>query len=1154
MARYALVVGISQYCSPLKNLEKTATDAEAVAQVLEKYGDFVEVKRLPSRRNPQTQKREMVAKVVTGAELGQALQTLLLEQACQNEALIYFTGHGITVPGNLGQPRGYLATSDCEIEAEGQQIINQKHGIAFDDLNDLISKSELSSLVVLLDCCHSGHFLERNLIERTFRTFSTQKDYYLITAGRSFQPVYARRNEPHSVFTGALLKGLAAQNADSERRVSGDRLFDHISRELRGTEQEPLRLGWGKSLTLVTHPPLVVPPTVDVPATTAVNRENPYLGLRAFDSGQADYFFGRILAVRALLDRLNNSRFLGVIGSSGCGKSSLVKAGLLPELKSDRIPGSSQWIVESFTPGTRPLESLQKALERQQQNQPLLVFIDQFEEVFTLCEDETERREFICRITQEATSSDRLTRVIVAMRGDFLDRCAAYQEAAVLINRTQPTTYFVTPFTLPELEEVIEKPADKHGVTLERGLVPQIIADVMNQPGGLPLLQYALAELWRVCITESPPNSQLTCKGYEQIRGVKGALEKRANDLYQNLAPADKVFVRRLFLALVQLGEAQEVTRRRASRQDLEVKADSQEQFSRVTGQLASQEQRLIITDEKTVEVAHEALLLEWGRLKEWIEQDRENLRLSRRLEVECKEWQRNDCSEGLLLTDAWLAAIADWVEKTQPRLSWLEQEFLQNSLEKRDRELQAKVEQERQLRKAAEANARVQKQRTKVAITGVFLAVSLATWALFENHRVFQLEVSAIDDQIKRSDNLLKTNYQLEALTETVKVLDRMNQLRIDEPVFIKRIQNIVYQVHERNRLKAHTDKVTGISFSPDDQTFISSSYDNTIKIWNINRQSPNLTLPNHSSIVWNVKFSPDGKMFASAGLDNTVNLWSVAGKLLFPLKEHKTFVYDVSFSRDSKILASSDAYGNIKLWDTKTGRFLRTLREKNTFGEYRIYSLDFNPAPQSLMIASSGQDDGKVNLWNLKTNDSSETLTPQHQDTVYVVRFSPDGSLLASGSKDNTIMLWNVKSRKLIGTINGHEKPIIDLQFSTNSEFLASGSEDATVKVWRVEDTVKQWTLNKAPLKEPFQTLNGHTDSVNKLAFSSTNSNLLISASDDKTIRFWTIDINSNPYSQFTSSGNVNELLQYSCKFMYEYSENYTNFPQEIREICRN
>ncbi len=562
----------------------------------------------------------------------------------------------------------------------------------------------------------------------------------------------------------------------------------------------------------------------------------------------------------------------------------------------------------------------------------------------------------------------------------------------------------------------------------------------------------------------------------------------------------------------------------------------------------------MIITDEKTVEVAHEALLSEWGRLKEWIEQDRENLRLSRRLEAECKEWQRNDCSEGLLLTDAWLAAIADWVEKTQPRLSRLEQEFLHNSLEKRDRELQAKVEQERQLRKAAEANARVQKQRTKVAITGVFLAVSLATWALFENHRVFQLEVSAIDDQIKRSDNLLKTNYQLEALTETVKVLDRMNRLRIDEPVFIKRIQNIVYKVHERNRLKAHTDKVTGISFSPDDQTFISSSYDNTIKIWNINRQSPNLTLPNHSSIVWNVKFSPDGKMFASAGLDNTVNLWSVAGKLLFPLKEHKTFVYDVSFSRDSKILASSDAYGNIKLWDTKTGRFLRTLRERNTFGEYRIYSLDFNPAPQSLMIASSGQDDGKVNLWNLKTNDSSETLTPQHQDTVYVVRFSPDGSLLASGSKDNTIMLWNVKSRKLIGTINGHEKPIIDLQFSTNSEFLASGSEDATVKVWRVEDTVKQWTLNKAPLKEPFQTLNGHTDSVNKLAFSSTNSNLLISASDDKTIRFWTIDINSNPYSQFTSSGNVNELLQYSCKFMYEYSENYTNFPQEIREICRN
>ncbi|MBD1807730.1 caspase family protein [Microcoleus sp. FACHB-SPT15] len=1152
MARYALVVGISQYCSPLKSLEKTATDAEAVAQVLEEYGDFVEVKRLPSRRNPQTQKREMVAKAVTGAELGQALQTLLLEQACQNEALIYFTGHGITVPGNLGQPRGYLATSDCEIEAEGQQIINQKHGIAFDDLNDLISKSELSSLVVLLDCCHSGHFLERNLIERTFRTFSTQKDYYLITAGRSFQPVYARRNEPHSVFTGALLQGLAAENADSERRVSGDRLFDHISRELRGSEQEPLRLGWGKSLTLVTHPPLVVPPTADVPGTTAVNRENPYLGLRAFDSGQADYFFGRILAVRALLDRLNSSRFLGVIGSSGCGKSSLVKAGLLPALKCNYIPGSSQWIVESFTPGTRPLESLQKALERQRQNQPLVVFIDQFEEVFTLCEDETERREFICRITQEATNSDRLTRVIVAMRGDFLDRCAAYQEAAVLINRTQPTTYFVTPFTLPELEEVIEKPAEKHGVTLERGLVPQIIADVMNQPGGLPLLQYALAELWRVCITESPPNSQLTCKGYEQIRGVKGALEKRANDLYQNLAPADKVFVRRLFLALVQLGEAKEVTRRRATWQELEVSADSQEQLIRVTRQLASQEQRLIITDEKTVEVAHEALLLEWGQLKEWIEQDRENLRLSRRLEAECKEWQRNDCSDGLLLTDAWLAAIADWVKKTQPRLSPLEQEFLGKSLEKRDQKKQAELDQERQLRKAAEAKARF----TLAAGILATLTFGFGFVAKLQEERAIRGEAFAAGALVSNAVNLYESQNQLDSLIESIKALTALGKIGEATPEQIKELQSVIYKIQERNRVK-HDSKVYGISFGDSGETFVSAGDNKIIKLWSLEGK-----LLDTSSIqqdkIYDVRFGTDGKL-ASASFDGTVKIWKVEQNKLIDTQlstKVSESAYGIAFNpKNSNILAISDAKGMVKIWDTnKTGmniveeidarKYIKKENLKNLKG-YGVYSLDFSPDGE---IIAYGYEEGGVYIWNWKTGKPPR-LIGEHKTVINKVRFSPDGLTLASASHDGTIQLWNAeKNYALKGQIKAYEKYILGLAFSHNSQKLASSSLNEPIKVWDLRQTEERYKIGQPFLSNDPMTIAGYNLSVRQIEFHPKNQNLILSASDDTTARLWDWNYNN---SNDKASQDSETLLRDSCKAVWDYAKTNSNL-KEVKDTC--
>jgi hypothetical protein len=262
MARFALIVGIAQYgAKGLAQLEKTTTDAEAVAQVLEQYGNFTEVKRLPSRINSETQKRAMVNQPVTANELWQAIETLLNEQARNNEALIYFTGHGLKAEGRSGKLRGYLATSDCQIKADviksegnkDEPRITEVHSaILFDDLNDLISKSELSSLVVLLDCCHSGNFIERNLIEHSFG-ISLKKNYYLIAACRGFQEAKALRSEAHSVFTGAVLKSLSPENAGSDGQVTGDRLFDCIGRELKQSGQEPLRMGWGGSITVVSY-------------------------------------------------------------------------------------------------------------------------------------------------------------------------------------------------------------------------------------------------------------------------------------------------------------------------------------------------------------------------------------------------------------------------------------------------------------------------------------------------------------------------------------------------------------------------------------------------------------------------------------------------------------------------------------------------------------------------------------------------------------------------------------------------------------------------------------------------------------------------------------------------------------------------------------
>ena len=251
MARYALVIGIAQYqTSHLKALPKAATDAEVVARVLEVHGEYT-VTRLPHRGNAETQRYEVAPqKSVSADEVCEALQTLLLERGTKSDVLIYFAGHGLTFFDNLGEKKGVLATSDCQVEMVGKKVVNYKHGIDLSSLNRLIEKSDLSSLVMLLDCCHSGYFLESQLVQQTLTAFSKQRDYYLITACRSGENAKALAGETHAIFTGALLKGLASENASRNGEVSGDRLFDYISNELKGTpwEQEPIRMGWGGAL------------------------------------------------------------------------------------------------------------------------------------------------------------------------------------------------------------------------------------------------------------------------------------------------------------------------------------------------------------------------------------------------------------------------------------------------------------------------------------------------------------------------------------------------------------------------------------------------------------------------------------------------------------------------------------------------------------------------------------------------------------------------------------------------------------------------------------------------------------------------------------------------------------------------------------------
>lgn len=1191
MAKHALVIGITQYDYPynFQSLTKPVHDAEAVARLLDERGGFQKVTRLPEGWNYDRGCPQVAADRVTSEQLMQALQTFL-EEAGRGDALIYFSGHGFVVPDKLNQrqnrKKGYLVTSDSQIETIAV------HGIPFDSLNDFFHNSNLNSLVLLLDCCHAGSYLERDLVEQTLTAFGSQKDYYLMAACRATEKAYEGEPEQeNSVFTAALLEGLAQERADQDGQISCDRLFDFIykNQKLRNFGQQPIRLGLGGSITLVTY-------LIENKEPAKLNLQNPYQGLRAFESAQANYFYGRDRVIRELLVRLNKDRFLSVIGPSGSGKSSVVKAGLLPQLKSNRIAESSQWEIESFTPGRHPLTPLQEIFARQhRRKQPYVLFIDQFEEVFTLCENEEERQTFLRLITDEATSTERLARVIWAMRGDFLDRCAAYPEPATLINSIEPRTYIVPPFSLRELEEAIKKPAERHGVTFEEGLIAQILEDVEGEPGALPLLQYALSQLWRVCVGHSASEQpQLTQKGYKEIGGVKGALNETANSLYKSLRE-DQDFIQDLFMQLVEVKE-DKVTRCPISWENVNASANSPEQAQRVVGLLANQ--RLLVTDEKNVQVVHEALLSEWGLLRKWIEDNREDIRLRHRLKEYCREWQESfNQAENALLPDAWLAPIEDWVKRTQHKLKLTPQEveYLQRSIEKRDHEIQAELARERELRELAEAKAiaeieksleaearaKAEQEKTEEAkararaeadkrraalksrniligfVVLAFALASLASWQSIVAHRNAKFAAIAL---VEQAEKLLDKKNQLEALVESAKALNILNEIGQTDSQTLKRVQSVIYKVKELNRLESHKDKVLGVSFSSDGQRIVSAGADKKIILWSVEGGTSLDESLEQTDSVWSVRFSHKNKILASSSQDGYVKIWSIVDD---HLKNIKTFnqvagiVYDLSFSPNDQIIAYSSIDGIIrlgkiysnsnqpfKLLDAK--QFIQG-RERNQ--TYKIYSLDFHPNGQT--IAYGGDEDGRVSLWDWQSN-SVPRLLDEGENTISMIRYSPDGTILASANNDGTIKLWDVKNNyKLMGKIKAYKKYIFGLAFSDDSKNIVSSSINIgeTIKIWSIEQAKQRYNLKQPSLEKPLEILIGHTEYVNRIEFNPTRTDMIVSSSNDTTVRLWKWKVKSSS----KDNSQVKSLLQYSCNAIWNYL-NTNNRLEEVRKTCAN
>ncbi|GAA0664249.1 hypothetical protein GCM10010193_14480 [Kitasatospora atroaurantiaca] len=845
--------------------------------------------------------------------------------------------------------------------------------------------------------------------------------------------------------------------------------------------------------------------TVPPPAPADQARaESPYPGLAAFGPDEARWFFGRERTTASLVDRLAErvgSGALALIAPSGAGKSSLLMAGLLPALRSGALPvaGSADWPVVACTPTAEPLTALLNSLapalgtapavtahqlrdtpealadalrpaDPAQDGVRLLLLVDQFEETFTLCADEAERRSYIRALTALSTplaGRRPPAAVLLGVRADFCGRCLEHPELAPVFTHG---SLALPPMGGAELRASITRPAEEAGLVLEPGLVELLLRDLGgpdelpgSAAGALPLLSHALRATW-----QQRQGRVMTVEGYLHTGGIHGAIARTAEDVFTRLGPAEQQAARRLLIRLVHLREGGEETRSRAERGHLlQQLPDDPEAGAAVLD--AFVRARLVTADRETVELTHEALLRAWPRLRRWIQVDRTALLGRQQLAEAAAEWEREQHDPALLHRGTKLATAREWVEDGGRRgeLGPAEAAFLDAS----------RAAEEAQ-RRTAERQAR--RQRRLLLTLAVFLVLTLAAGGV-----AYQQRAGALTQRREAQSRAMAARSAALAVGRPEAAMLLARAAFRTAPTVEARGALLSTQAQPfLGRLTGHTGAVNAVAFSPDGGLLATAGSDDTVKLWNVADRTLLVTLTGHGGRVRSVAFSPDGATAASAGSDGTVRLWDVAGRrLAATLAGHTGLVRAVAFSPDGRSLVSASADRTVRLWDATTHQNTAVM----TGHTDDILSVAFSSDGRTV---ASGSADRTLRLWDTTTHQNTATLTG-HTDDILGVAFSPDGRTIASGSADRTLRLWDTTTHQNTSTLTGHTDDINGVAYTPDGTTLASASGDGTVKLWDVASS------------RITATLAGHTDYVQGVAVSSRGQ--LATAGFDQSAVLW-------------------------------------------------
>jgi len=858
----------------------------------------------------------------------------------------------------------------------------------------------------------------------------------------------------------------------------------------------------------------------------------PYKGLNYFDESDADLFVGREALTSKLTERLfsltaggsaDMKRFLAVVGASGSGKSSLVRAGLVPALRWNKK--SADWHIHILTPTAHPLERLAASLTNEnpsvsataalmddlarddrslqifarrklgsKKNARLLLVIDQFEEIFTLCRSEEERGALIRSLLTASSEADGTVAVVITLRADFYAHCANYIQLREALAENQE---YIGAMDVEELRQAIEAPAQRGKWEFEPGLVDLLLHDVGQEPGALPLLSHALLETW-----QRRRNRTMTMSGYASSGGVRGAIAETAETVFTDqFTHAQQAIARRIFLRLTELNDETSLadTRRRATFNELILKPEESDITYAVLKSLA--DARLITTSEDSAEVAHEALIREWPTLRHWLEADRDDLRLHRQLTDAALEWQSLGREAEMLYRGARLAQIREWAQTHAGELNPLEHEFLNASIEFSEQEIHEREAQRQRELEAARKLAETEKQsairlrgRNRVITTIGVVAILLAVIAIFFSRQSSaQQRLATARELAASADNTLNVDPELSILLALQGV-----EATSPDGFALPEVQNALHRAIAKSRiektLEGHTAFINAMAYSPDGSKLATGGHDQSLRVWDTVTYENLFTLETQSGDLNSISFSPDGERMATSWDDGTVKILDVeTGKLLFELEGHTNWVTTVVFSPNGKQLITFSFDKTIKFWDAGTGQELSTwddLQDPNGW-------MALNPDGTRLFY----MDAGLLKVRDIKTGDEifsipdtdgffvvlspdGQRLATINANTTFIqildasngqllnnislpsnaverLAFSPDSTQLAAAGRDQKVHIWDATTGVELITLAGHTEFVIDAAFSPDGKHLASGGYNGTVKIWSLEPSHEVLTI---------------------------------------------------------------------------------------------